>query len=345
MPAPQSSPASPPTPATKAAWEILPSVSRSFALVTRYLAEDRRTNLGDAVMVFYLVCRVLDTIEDSEIPQQDKTRLYGATLAALNAPPRATVFDDPALLTDNPGYRELLERLPLVLDAYSALEPFARAIIERHATEMATGMDAFGDREIETFADLDAYCHPVAVVVGYGLSELFSGYGHMAPLDELGFARARHFGLALQKVNITRDYGQDLAMGRHFWPRSLLRRRGLDASTVSERRGSPEALAALDEMIDATAPNIEAAMAYLLRIPPEEKRLRMFCAVSLFLALATLARVRGNPDVFVATPTISASLKVSRQELGELVASLFDEVGDDLRLRSRYQTLRQSAFR
>ncbi|HLY74755.1 MAG TPA: squalene/phytoene synthase family protein, partial [Planctomycetota bacterium] len=49
------------TPPFKACWEILPAVSRSFAMVIRWLPR----GLDDAVMISYLLCRIADTLEDS----------------------------------------------------------------------------------------------------------------------------------------------------------------------------------------------------------------------------------------------------------------------------------------
>lgn len=327
-------------PMMETAWSLLPGVSRSFAFVTRALADGVTTRLGEAVCVFYLVCRVLDTVEDSGLPQVEKRRLYDRFLSTLEDGERAPLPIDPHALTEHAGYQALLSSVPEVIAAFASFDRRAQAIVRRYAGEMARGMDDFGGRSIVTFADLDAYCHPVAVVVGYGLTELFSHYGHLPGVDPTSYVLARRFGLLLQKVNITRDYGMDHAQGRHFWPRQILAAQGLDYAGVVTRASGPAAMRALDAMIAAIRDDTEPSLGYILRIPPREKALRMFCAVSLFLALLTLARVRGNPDVFREDPAgelaPGSSLKVPRDELLALVADLAREVDDDAALARRF---------
>src|SRR5262245_47114741 len=110
-------------------WEMLPRVSRSFALVTRYLADDPRTRLGDAVMVFYLVCRVLDTVEDSALPSREKHDLFEGFLALLPTDGARELFPEPRRLTSHEGYAALLAGVPRVRDALLTLDPDAQAII------------------------------------------------------------------------------------------------------------------------------------------------------------------------------------------------------------------------
>jgi phytoene/squalene synthetase len=50
--------------------EILPAVSRTFALSIRVLPG----TLGQAVLVSYLLCRVADTLEDEPTPPPSRTR-------------------------------------------------------------------------------------------------------------------------------------------------------------------------------------------------------------------------------------------------------------------------------
>lgn len=325
-------------------WEILPKVSRSFALVTRNLKEDPRSGLGDAVMVFYLVCRVLDTVEDSALPGEEKGPLYGAFLAMLGG--GADVELAARIAPAHAGYRELLASAGHVRDALVRLDAPTREIVLRRAREMAAGMDAFGTRRIVTVADLDAYCHPVAVVVGHGLTELFALHGHMPPPTERTYALSRHFGLCLQKVNVTRDFGQDLAAGRAYWPEEILVACGLTARSAAAQRGSPATLRALAAMVDAIAPDARGAIDYTLLIPPRERHLRMFCAVTLLLALRTLALVRGNPDVFAPSlsPHPRGSLKVPRAEVAALVSALHDAVGDDGRLAALFGEAHAAAY-
>ena len=53
-------------------WELLPKVSRSFALCIKILPEP----LNDQMMLSYMVFRVIDTIEDSHAPLRTKKSLF-----------------------------------------------------------------------------------------------------------------------------------------------------------------------------------------------------------------------------------------------------------------------------
>jgi hypothetical protein len=99
-------------------------------------------------------------------------------------------------------------------------------------------------------------------------------------------------------------------------------------------------------MIADTRANAEGSLAYVLLIPPHEKSLRMFCAVSLWLALATLGRVRDNPDVFApaSSVAIAASLKVPRGELMALVNELEGFVSNDIELRRHFESARDRVY-
>src|SRR5437764_10121712 len=71
--------------------EILPSVSRTFALSIRLLPGD----LGSAVRDAYLLCRIADTVEDAPgLSAQEKASLLDAL---------AVCFDDSALVPEFTG--------------------------------------------------------------------------------------------------------------------------------------------------------------------------------------------------------------------------------------------------
>src|SRR3954464_5598457 len=68
--------------------EILPAVSRTFALSIRLLPGE----LGAAVRDAYLLCRIADTIEDApDLPADDKAALLDRLAAC---------FDNPALVSE-----------------------------------------------------------------------------------------------------------------------------------------------------------------------------------------------------------------------------------------------------
>lgn len=293
-------------------WEILPEVSRSFALVIRCLPR----RLDDAVMVSYLLCRIADTIEDSLRPVEEKRRMLAGFAASLEAgrpdvPPEG---DYP------PVYRRLMRHVPDVLACYRTFEPHVRALIGERVAEMCGGMSTWTDREIVTIPDQNDYCYYVAGLVGKLLTDLFHAYGHVKGREKSQLdAHAVEFGLALQKVNIIRDVRADVEDGRCYWPSEVLARHGLTRETLLAPANVDRAVAAMDDLIEDLWPHLGAALRYLTLLPVMQLRVRMFCAIPLFMALATARMCQGNADVFLSPRAVKIP---SRQVRSILVKSL-----------------------
>jgi len=75
---------------------------------------------------------------------------------------------------------------------------------------------------IGNFIDLQ-YCHYVAGIVGIGLSQLFWALGledRLVGEDTSALSSSTwHF---LQKIDITKDYFDDVMQGRQFWPKEVI---------------------------------------------------------------------------------------------------------------------------
>jgi len=273
-------------------WEMLPEVSRSFALVIRWLPRQ----VDDAVMVSYLLCRIADTLEDSALPAAERRRLLGGFAAGLEeGRPEIPVG------AASPAYRRLLENAPEVLAAYRALDPAARRIIRERVGEMCAGMGRWSDREIATLADQDEYCYYVAGLVGRLLTDLFHASGRVtARVRAQLLEHASDFGLALQKVNIIRDLRADLSEGRCYWPADVLARHGLTRQSLLLPANVGRAVAAMEDLVQDQWRYLSAALRYITLLPMTEPRLRIFCAIPLFMAVATVRSCQGNPDVFLS---------------------------------------------
>ncbi|MDO8339659.1 MAG: squalene/phytoene synthase family protein [Candidatus Burarchaeum sp.] len=139
-------------------WEILPKVSRSFALCIRILPKP----LNEQMMVSYLLYRVLDTIEDSSAPLPVKKELFSQFVKLLAAPhaDSSAINECKAALCTKLNYtyeKDLLENLGAVMQAYYAQPAPARHSILKWGRIMAEGMYEFQQKPIETFADQNAY--------------------------------------------------------------------------------------------------------------------------------------------------------------------------------------------
>lgn len=273
-------------------WPILPRVSRSFAFVIRCLPR----GLDDAVMTSYLLCRIADTLEDSDLPARERRRALARFSDALDG-------GDPAIpKADWPEtYRDLMAHTGEALACYRSFRPEVRAVISARVREMCEGMSSFCDREIETIEDQNRYCYYVAGLVGNLLTDLFSAYGCVEPTRKVRLEEhAVKFGLALQKVNIIRDVREDLKEGRCFWPLELMRRYGVGKESLLRPENAARAMRVMDGLIEDVWDYLWAALRYLTLLPRTQLRLRMFCAIPLFMAVATLRKCRRNPDVLLA---------------------------------------------
>ena len=269
--------------------EILPGVSRSFALIIPMCPPP----LDRALCVAYLLCRIADTIEDEpDLEPAARELLYDACLAAVarpEDPDAARFFQDgwPARPAGAEG--RLIGDCRRVLEAFGSLEPRLAGPIRDCLEEMVTGMRR--SRPVETrggvrflcadLEDLDRYCHYVAGTVGVMSSRLFAD--HMAPggfrADDAWMERGRRMGLGLQMTNILKDCRIDAARGVSFVPASLVDLGG------GGYRPTPTGLGIL---IRHTIGHLREAMAYVRSVPPGESGIRAFLLGSLLPAIATL---------------------------------------------------------
>ena len=127
--------------AERFAREILPPVSRTFALSIRVLPG----TLGRAVMTAYLLCRIADTLEDAPgMPAAEKGALLDELLRCFDDPAAAESF--PSFLDGLGGddtHVRLARHAPLVFVLYRDLPESTRAHVRRWVCEMIVGMKKF----------------------------------------------------------------------------------------------------------------------------------------------------------------------------------------------------------
>ncbi|HWH50653.1 MAG TPA: squalene/phytoene synthase family protein, partial [Gemmatimonadaceae bacterium] len=121
--------------------EILPSVSRTFALSIRMLPG----SLGGAVRDAYLLCRVADTIEDEPVlPAQEKAEFLDALAACFDEPAAAAVLAERlASVAGDEAHVRLAGHCDLVFADFRTLPAAAQAIVRRWVLEMIRGMRKF----------------------------------------------------------------------------------------------------------------------------------------------------------------------------------------------------------
>lgn len=296
---------------------LLPSVSRTFALSITVLP----ASLRDTIRTAYLLCRVVDTVEDdARLSAETRTRLFDAFDALMGddrADPRR--FERMALDADlGDGHdRQLCLGAGHVFRAFRARSASHRAAVRPHVEEMSRGMrrytreaDEDGKLRLADMDELERYCHYVAGTVGKLLTALFElEVPDLSAEARAGVrARAISFGLALQMVNIVKDVAEDLTRGDCYLPQSLAEKRGLALENILEPQHRETGREVIAEVCAHARRHLRRAEEYTKLWPvPQGEQVRMFCAVPLTLALATLHEVERGPDTLLSgrTPKVS----------------------------------------
>ncbi len=300
--------------------EILPSVSRTFALSIRFLPGQ----LGAAVRCSYLICRMADTVEDeSELGAEHKASLLDLLTLSFDDADAATQFAERASsLHGDPAYLRLIQRSDLVFAAFRDLPPRTREHVRRWVSEMIGGMRKFvlaypSGVRIQSLDEYKEYCYYVAGTVGYLLTDLWYEHSRSIGVREHTFLRerCRNFAEALQTVNILKDVARDAECENAIYiPEELLRAHGSAQATLLAPERAHENRAALAALIQLAWRDLDHATAYVLAIPRRAVAIRFSCALPLLFAYATLRDLARRP----AASARAESVKISRSEVKSL---------------------------
>ncbi len=324
--------------------EMLKKVSRSFALTIPELPE----GLGRAVTTAYLVCRIIDTIEDDEgLPLEKKAFFFEGFVKVLNSDAPAGLFARELLplltasVTDDE--KELVRKTPVVVSGILSLGPGQQQAIRRCAGIMARGMLQFqGKRSpagLTDMADFDRYCYFVAGVVGEMLTDLFCDYspGIAGRRKEL-LALAASFGQGLQMTNIIKDLWDDRARGACWMPRSVFESAGCGPGDLHHYSGTEPFGRGIEEMIAVARGHLKNALTYTTLIPPAETGIRKFCLWAIGMAVFTLRNIhkrmdyKSGRDVKITRRTLRSIILVSNLIMRNdfLLERMFDLATRDL---------------
>lgn len=279
-------------------YAALGKVSRSFSAVIQQLPEE----LKDAVCIFYLVLRALDTIEDD------------MSLSLEKKEPLLLDFykhsqDESFSLTgigDNKDYMILLENYPKVFRTFNGLQAGSKETIINITKEMGEGMTEFAKRDVKTITDFDLYCHYVAGLVGIGLSQLFLTYNPKSLSLKNSTVISNSMGLFLQKTNIIRDYHEDLYSDRSFWPEEIWSQHVEQLNDLAKNPKSADSLACLNHMVVDALKHVPDCIEYLSNV--EDEKIFRFTAVPQIMAIATLAKLYNNTKVLTGVVKVRKGL-------------------------------------
>lgn len=227
---------------------LLEGVSRTFALTIPQLPGALFSVVANA----YLLCRIVDTIEDEvSLSAEQKKYFCAGFISCVKTGAGTDIFAEELapLLSEQtiPAEHTLIQVLPRVV---AITHTFAPDQIEALATcveTMAEGMPIFQAQNLHdglaTMADMDRYCYYVAGCVGEMLAKLFCHYSPEIALhrDEL-LKLSVSFGQGLQMTNILKDIWDDAGRGVCWLPQDIFSETGFELKTLnpetSERKVS-----------------------------------------------------------------------------------------------------------
>jgi len=319
--------------------QALGDVSRTFSRPIELLPQPLRV----ALTCGYLLCRVVDTVEDHEqLGHHERDALFTSFIAVLDGGQSPESFSTrfAAFADDDPEMR-LAQSLPRVMNVFLSQDASTRRASIIWLSEMANGMRVYCRRDrpgvlttIHTVSDLERYCYFVAGTVGHLITDLFCtwlGSSGSALEPELR-ARCESFGIGLQLVNILKDVTEDFARNRCYVPHQLCQLEGFSREDLLAPEHRPQAHRALALVAERACEHLARAFEYVLLIPAEQVQLRLFCLLPLWMAIETLVLTIGNDAVLI----VDRPVKISREAVNELIEDCLRHAGDDAALRRRY---------
>ncbi len=303
---------------------LLEGVSRTFALTIPQLPPALARPVSNA----YLLCRIVDTIEDEvSLDSRSKRGFCERFARVVDGRDNAVALAGELAprLSDNtlPTEHELIRLMPRVVAITHRFEPAQREALATCVATMARGMAEFQDRDLRcglaTLDEMGHYCYYVAGVVGEMLTKLFCLYSgeiaaHRAQMLELSVS----FGQGLQMTNILKDLWDDHARGVCWLPRDIFQATGFDLCDLHPGHDSEAFRAGFRRLIAVAHGHLSNALQYTLLIPAYETGVREFCLWALGMAMLTLRKINGHPgfsrtaEVKITRRAVKATIAISR---------------------------------
>lgn len=320
---------------------MLQKVSRTFALNITQLEGD----IFKVVLVGYLLFRIADTFEDSlyqtEIEKikdlKDFSEIFKGNKGLAE---RLRLYESLKFRwEEDSDAKNLVENGHIVLRSYFDLPKIYREIVDPLIVETSEGMAEFQRLKSESknkvfqfndVKELELYCYYVAGVVGIMLTKIFSQIKNISEKKKELEAFQVHFGIALQLINIIKDYQKDVERGWCYIPLTITKKHNIkpemmDYLSVEQNQGI------IENMLPLIIKYLDSSLSYIKLIPLDEKSIRMFCIIPFVLGYNTLhkiARLEGN--------------KISREEVGVIVNKSDIYAQSNTSLEEDYKQFKQS---
>ena len=301
--------------------KFMNKVSRSFALVTPCFEEP----LDSFMSVAYLICRVVDNIEDCYQPFDWQQARFSEFKQLLAEPTLCehilTTWSQEDWIGLDVDQTKLMQTEGglMLWQIYGLIPSEARAIIQHWTVAMAEGMeqmlnpqqspllaDINGISLLQTEEDYNIYCYFVAGTVGRMGTELAIEHYHLSS-DIAGGLRSgsETCGRALQKTNIVKDFAEDLERGLCFLPQTWIQE--VDGSPLNLNGASQ---AWTQKVLMNVKAELDESVSYVMGIPFQAFGYRLASLMCLLPAYQTLlSAVQQHQKLF----TSEHHVKISRR--------------------------------
>lgn len=295
---------------------LLEGVSRTFALTIPQLPE----KLYPAVANAYLLCRIVDTIEDEvSLTAEQKKRFCSQFIRVVKTGEAAETFaaELAPLLSEQtiPAEHSLIHLIPRVIAITHKLDAAQIDALATCVETMANGMPVYQALDLhaglKTLKDMDDYCYYVAGCVGEMLAKLFCHYSpeidaHRAELLQLSVS----FGQGLQMTNILKDIWDDAKRGVCWLPQDIFTETGFNLADLTPETNDVRFRVGMERLISIAHGHLQNALTYTQLLPTHETGIRNFCLWALGMAVLTLKKIKQNLDF-----NESSQVKISRNSV------------------------------
>ena len=330
--------------------QLLRGVSRSFDLTIRLLPPA----LQGPIAVGYLLARATDTVADTTaMPADQRQALLQGLAQAFESdaslPPnlQAQVLAFAERQTDA-HEQALMQALPTCLGLrqhLSAEDQSSVSWVLSHITHgQVLDVKRFGQgpAALATDLELDEYTWLVAGCVGEFWTELCERHlpGFATQSVDAMRAAGRAYGMGLQRLNILRDAGADLATGRCYLPEARLSPLGLTPEQLMQARniGDAATLQKLAPLWEAYLGQTHAQLSQGLMYSQclTSRRLRLSSALPALIGARTVALLRQT-----GPQALTQRVKMPRREVRRLLWRLLWRLASPQALGQEFERLSQ----
>lgn len=317
---------------------LLEGVSRTFALTIPQLP----CQLYPAVANAYLLCRIVDTVEDEiSLSVTQKEHFCDRFIEIVRTGNKAANFatDLVPLLSEQtiPAEHILVQVTERVIEITHSFDPEQISALLSCVETMAKGMPSYQGMDLRgglaTMQDMNEYCYYVAGCVGEMLAKLFCHYSsEINQHREQLLALSTSFGQGLQMTNILKDIWDDAQRDVCWLPQDIFTETGFDLKTLNTSTDNEEFRLGLAHLISIAQKHLKDAMTYTLLIPSDEVGIRNFCLWAIGMAVLTLNKIKQNlafndaSQVKITRKSVKATILTTRiiGRSNWLLSALFD---------------------